>query len=133
MDEKNARRLRVPNENEEWAMEIPLPEETATGETVMGDDGSDNQTRYQLWHKIGRGVLFIAAFLTPLLFFPFTQFPVEASKLTFIGLLLIVSLVSFFVCTIERRTFTYPRSMLALAVLVFTVIVGLSAFFSTSS
>ena len=133
MDENTTRRLKVPGEGEDWATEIPLPD---GGRSASGEDGLQGETSekgYLLWRKIGRAALLAAVFLAPILFLPFTQFPVEASKMMVISVLLVVALVSFFVCVMERRVFVYPRSLLALAVGIFAAVACLSAAFSTSS
>jgi cytochrome c-type biogenesis protein CcmH/NrfG len=129
MDDK-PHKLRIPGEGEDWAMEIPLPE--GSGDHLRGEESDLQEERYFLWRKIGRMALFATIFVVPILFLPFTQFPVEASKLTVVSVLLIVSLVSFFVCVMERRVLEYPRSLLALAVGIFTLVVGLGTLFSAS-
>ncbi|MDE2019283.1 MAG: tetratricopeptide repeat protein [Patescibacteria group bacterium] len=137
--ENNSRRLRVPGENEEWAMEIPLPDqeqgtgngEQGSGESSMGS--SSTSSTYSTFLKIGRFAMFALVFLVPLFFLPFTQFPVESGKIIAVSILVLAAFVSFLVCVVEKRALEYPRSLLALAVGVFAAVIGLGTLFSTSS
>jgi tetratricopeptide (TPR) repeat protein len=85
-----------------------------------------------LWQSIGKYALFAVFVAAPLVFLPFTQAPLENAKIALVGILLVVALVSFFACVIERHSFEYPHSLLALGVLIFTAAVGVSAIFSIS-
>ena len=84
------------------------------------------------WRKIGKYVLLAVIVAAPLIFLPFTQFPLENAKIAIVGILLLVALVSFFACVIEERSLEYPHSLLALSVVIFTAAVGVSAIFSIS-
>ena len=85
------------------------------------------------WRNLGRWALMAIVFLLSFLFLPFTQFQIDAGKIVVTSLLLIVALVSFFVCVVEERKIVYPRSWLALSIVILAAVVGISAWLSTSS
>jgi len=133
--EEQSHRLRVPNEDESWAMEIPLPEDGGgrDGERTEEGESARSMAAYSLFRKIGRGALLALVFLVPIFFLPFTQFPVEASKMVMVSLLILLALISFFVCVMEKRVLEYPRSLVSLAVVIFAAVAGLGTLFSISS
>ncbi len=88
-----------------------------------------NQNIYELASK---WCLYLAVFLTPLFFLPFTLFPVNLNKQFLLTSLVIIAFIIWLIGGIAKKELIYAKSHLNWLVLVLTIFVAASAFFSRS-
>ena len=90
----------------------------------------DHRAPGAIWQKIAKTCLYILAGLLPLFFLPLTIAPVEINKQVLATILALVAFLFYLIDSFNRRTITYPKSLISLAVLIFLIFMGLSAVLS---
>ena len=90
----------------------------------------DHRAPGAIWQKIAKTCLYILAGLLPLFFLPLTIAPVEINKQVLATILALVAFLCYLIDSFNRRTITYPKSLISLAVLIFLIFMGLSAVLS---
>jgi Flp pilus assembly protein TadD len=86
-----------------------------------------------LWEKIAKTCLYLLIFLVPLFFLPLTASPLEINKLVLAAFLIFITFICYLIRSLNTRRVIYPKSFLALAVLIIWLVVGISAVFSQAS
>jgi len=93
----------------------------------------DHQSAGYVWRKIAKICLYVLAGFLPLFFLPLTIAPLEINKQTLAIVLALAAFLCYLIDCLSRRTITYPKSLLSLAVLVLLLFTGISAFISPAS
>lgn len=91
---------------------------------------SQTETGRTIWEKIAKTCLYLLVFLVPLFFLPLTVSPLEISKQVLAAILVFIAFLCYLIRSLNERRIIYPKSFLALAVLLVWLIVGISAIFS---
>lgn len=82
------------------------------------------------FRRAGRWFLLVALFLAPWFFLPLTDDPGGINLFFVVGVLALASFICFIGCTLEERRIEYPRSWLALAIILLLAVQAVSAWFS---
>jgi tetratricopeptide (TPR) repeat protein len=82
------------------------------------------------FRKTGKWLILATAFFTPFFFLPTTDDPIGINKFMLVGCLTAAALICFLGCVLEERRVDYPRSLMALFLLVFLGVQGLSTWLS---
>lgn len=77
--------------------------------------------------KIAKTCLYLLIFLVPLFFLPLTISPLEINKQVLVAFLVFITFICYLIRSLNTRRIVYPKSFLALAVLVVWLVVGISA------
>ncbi len=115
---------KIKRENKDYEIK-DLKEDRTRGKNVLKKQEGSN-----FWLKISKFCLYILIFLLPLFFLPFTSYPVETNKQILSIFLISLSLIFYLVYCLENKKFFYPKSLLAIAVLVLLFVFGVSTAFS---
>jgi tetratricopeptide (TPR) repeat protein len=107
----------------------PITEISETEEELDIEIGSIRSFR---WEKIGRFCMFLLAGLTPIFFLPITVLPVEINKQFLGALLVIVAIICYLADGLTRKKIIYPKSFLALSVVILMAVVFISSLLSIS-
>jgi len=96
---------------------------------IIEENQSESEPK-SIWLKIAKVCLYVLFFLLPLFFLPWTIAPVEINKQFLATFLLLVAFLCCLIYFLENKKIVYLKSLLALAVLILLIVVGISTAFS---
>ena len=83
--------------------------------------------------SLARIILYLLIFFLPLFFLPFSAIPLQAGKQILAGILVLLAFLCYLIYSLSHYQIIYPKSWLALSVLIFLIITAFSTIFSKAS
>lgn len=101
-------------------------------EKKIEKEKSEVKSAETIYEKIGKNIIFLLFFLTPIFFLPFTFYPVSLSKQLLVIFLVVIGFVLFLIQGLIHSKFSFPKTRLNTIVLSLLGVIFLSFLFSQS-